>query len=215
MQPGLGSNGCSPLTPLAPKCAAPIPIQPLPSRAPKSHNHCAEELGRVDGFDEDEPKSQGDEGAVALGRLLTPERHTFEALELANGLLNASASAVERFREERGRAFGVRLVGNSRGDAALPSDGTIGLGVIAFVGQSHPRCDVRSEIEQGREPRTVAGLATRQTEGEWSPFEVALEVDFRREAASRAAERLARLPPFAPAAETWARTIVESNIWTR
>ena len=172
-------------------------------------------LGRVDGFDEDEPKSQGDEGAVALGRLLTPERHTFEALELANGLLNASASAVERFREERGRAFGVRLVGNSRGDAALPSDGTIGLGVIAFVGQSHPRCDVRSEIEQGREPRTVAGLATRQTEGEWSPFEVALEVDFRREAASRAAERLARLPPFAPAAETWARMTVESNIWTR
>src|SRR5215208_4864199 len=131
------------------------------TRLCRSTTTCA--LGRVDGFDEDEPKSQGDEGAVALGRLLTPERHTFEALELANGLLNASASAVERFREERGRAFGVRLVRNSRGDAALPSDGTIGLGVIAFVGQSHPRCDVRSEIEQGREPRTVAGLATRQT----------------------------------------------------
>src|SRR5215210_5066069 len=44
MRPGLGSNGCSPPKPLAPKWAVPIPIQPLPSRAPKSHNHCAEEL---------------------------------------------------------------------------------------------------------------------------------------------------------------------------
>jgi hypothetical protein len=48
-------------------------------------------------LDADEPESQGDEGAVALGRLLTAERHTFVALELANGLLNASAPAVERF----------------------------------------------------------------------------------------------------------------------
>jgi hypothetical protein len=141
-------------------------------------------LGRVDGFDEDEPKSQGDDRAVALGRLLTPERYAFEALELANGLLNASAPAVERFREERGRALGVRLVGNSRGDAALPSDGTIGFGVIAFVGQSRPRCHVRSEIEQGSELRTVAGLATRQAEGEWFALEVALEVDLGRKAAS-------------------------------
>jgi hypothetical protein len=35
------------------------------------------------------------------------------------------------------------------------------------------------------------------------------------EAAARAAERLALLPPFAPAAETWARAVVLSNSWTR
>jgi hypothetical protein len=35
------------------------------------------------------------------------------------------------------------------------------------------------------------------------------------EAPARAAERLVVLPPFAPAAETWARTTVESNIWTK
>ena len=40
-------------------------------------------------------------------------------------------------------------------------------------------------------------------------------MDFRRETAARAAERLTVLPPFAPAAETWARTMVESNIWIR
>ena len=40
-------------------------------------------------------------------------------------------------------------------------------------------------------------------------------MDLGREAAARAAERLIVLPPLAPAAETWARTTVESNIWTR
>jgi hypothetical protein len=40
-------------------------------------------------------------------------------------------------------------------------------------------------------------------------------VDLGREAAARAAQRLTVLPPLAPAAETWARTTVESNIWTK
>jgi hypothetical protein len=44
---------------------------------------------------------------------------------------------------------------------------------------------------------------------------VRLEVDLGREAATRSAERLGLLPPFAPAADTCARTIVESNICTR
>jgi hypothetical protein len=44
------------------------------------------------------------------------------------------------------------------------------------------------------------------------PIQVNLEVDLGRETAARAAEGLAILPPFAPAAETWARTTVESNI---
>jgi hypothetical protein len=52
-------------------------------------------------------------------------------------------------------------------------------------------------------------------EGDRLAVEVALEVYFGGEAAARAAEGVAFLPPFAPAAETWARTTVESNIWTR
>jgi hypothetical protein len=40
-------------------------------------------------------------------------------------------------------------------------------------------------------------------------------VDFRRNASARTPERLILLPSFAPAAETWARTTVESNICTR
>jgi hypothetical protein len=42
-----------------------------------------------------------------------------------------------------------------------------------------------------------------------------LEVDLGREAAARAPEGLTVLPPLAPAAETSARTTVESNICPR
>jgi hypothetical protein len=52
-------------------------------------------------------------------------------------------------------------------------------------------------------------------EGQRLSIEVNLEVDLGREAPARAAQRLIVLPPLAPAAETWARTTVESNIWTR
>jgi hypothetical protein len=40
-------------------------------------------------------------------------------------------------------------------------------------------------------------------------------VDFGRETAARAAERLSLLPPFAPAAETCARATVLSKHWTK
>jgi hypothetical protein len=52
-------------------------------------------------------------------------------------------------------------------------------------------------------------------EVERQALEVALQVDLGAEAAPRAAERLALLPPFAPAAETCARMTVLSNICTR
>jgi hypothetical protein len=52
-------------------------------------------------------------------------------------------------------------------------------------------------------------------EGERQTIEIDLEVDLGRESAARAPERLTVLPPVAPAAETWARTTVESNICTR
>jgi hypothetical protein len=51
--------------------------------------------------------------------------------------------------------------------------------------------------------------------GNWQAAEIGLQVNLGGEAATRAAERLIMLPPFAPAAETWARTTVESNICTR
>jgi hypothetical protein len=62
--------------------------------------------------------------------------------------------------------------------------------------------------------RRIGGFATGEVEGNGIAVEVCFQMDFRREPASRAAQRLALLPPFAPAAETWARTTVLSNICT-
>lgn len=61
----------------------------------------------------------------------------------------------------------------------------------------------------------VASLTGGQIEGDGVACEVGLEMDLGREAAPRAAERLTDLPPLAPAAETWARAVVESNICAR
>ena len=51
-------------------------------------------------------------------------------------------------------------------------------------------------------------------ECDWQTVEVGLQMDLARKSASRPTERLILLPPFAPAAETWARTTVLSNICT-
>jgi sugar lactone lactonase YvrE len=62
------------------------------------------------------------------------------------------------------------------------------------------------------DPEGGEGFAAGQVEGDDIPGGVRFCVDFRGEAAARAPERLAFLPPFAPAADTCARTTVESNI---
>jgi hypothetical protein len=77
------------------------------------------------------------------------------------------------------------------------------------------RLNVRSDIEQDVEMRRVGGLAAGQVEGDDVTGGVRFRVNFRGEAATRAPERLPFLPPFAPAADTCARMIVESNIWMR
>ena len=86
---------------------------------------------------------------------------------------------------------------------------------IALVADLRARVDIGTQPEQGRQMRRVGFLAAGQLGGDWMPVKVGLDVDLGREPAARAAERLTRLPPFAPAAETWARTMVESNIAIR
>src|ERR1700757_2984729 len=89
------------------------------------------------------------------------------------------------------------------------------MAVISPVRQPNARADVWANVERRLELRAIAGLATGQVEIERVAVEISLKVDFGRETAARAAERLAMLPPFAPAAETWARAVVLSNSWTR
>jgi hypothetical protein len=63
-----------------------------------SSKHLA--LGRVHGFDRDEAECQGYEGSVVLRGLLASKCDAFEALEFADGLLDACPRLVEYFRKE-------------------------------------------------------------------------------------------------------------------
>ena len=172
-------------------------------------------LGGVDGFGEDEHEAESDEGSVVPGGFLATESNALEALELSDALLDAGASAVERFRKESGSVLGIRLGGNDGADAAGSGGLAVGLAVVALVADNGARRDVRPEVEQDREVPAVARLPGGQVEGDRQAAEVGLEVDLGREAAARAAESLAVLPPFAPAADTCARAVVESSICTR
>lgn len=136
-------------------------------------------------------------------------------LSFPKGLLDARPGPVEGFWKEDGSLLGVGFAGNDRSDAADAGGGAIALAVVAFVGDGGAGPHVGPEIQQRFELWAVTGLSTSQDEGEGQAGKVGLEVDLRRETAPRAAERLILLPPFAPAAETWARTTVESNICTK
>lgn len=104
---------------------------------------------------------------------------------------------------------------NDGNDAAILRRPAVGLAGVALVADRRARLDVGTEPEQDGKVRPVPLLAAGQVECDGMAVEVRLQVDFGGEAAARAAERLTVLPPFAPAADTWARTTVESNIWTR
>src|SRR5213083_3800598 len=90
-------------------------------------------LGRVDGFGEDEHEAESDEGSVVPGGFLATESNALEALELSDALLDAGASAVERFRKESGPVLGVRLRWNDGADAAGSGGLAVGLAVVALV----------------------------------------------------------------------------------
>ena len=93
-------------------------------------------------------------------------------------------------------------MGDDGSDAARSRGVPVGLAGVAFVADDGAGLNVGSDIEQGFEVTPVEGFAAGQVEGDDIPGGVRLCVDFRGEAAARAPERLAFLPPFAPAADT-------------
>jgi hypothetical protein len=169
----------------------------------------------VDGFYQDEGAGERDEGGEILSGLLAAQGDAFETLELAIALLDAGSPLVEDLGKEGGLGFGVVPVRNDGTDAAAARRLSVGPGIVAFVAENSAGRDVGADIEQDLEVAAIAGLAAGQMKGQRQAVEIGLQVDFGGKPAARAAEGLAVLPPFAPAAETWARTIVESTIWTR
>ena len=62
-------------------------------------------LGRVDGFDQDEPASETDDSFIADVGLLAPHSDAFEPLQLADRLFNARPQFVETRGKEAASLF--------------------------------------------------------------------------------------------------------------
>ena len=146
----------------------------------------------MDELDQDEADCESDEGhEVGLG-LFASQGDAFEPLELADGLLDTGASAIEGAREVLGRVGSVGLgreLGGSENDAvhrfpdqrdspAGAGGGAVGAAVVALVGDHGARHGVWTEVQEGLEHRRVGFLAAGDLEGDRVAVETSLQVDF-------------------------------------
>lgn len=159
-------------------------------------------LGRVDELYQAKASGETDDRSEVSLRLFASEGDPFESLQPTEALFDASASLVEGLCEEGRPILFVGLVRDHGSNAPLPRSLAVRLAGIAFVAHDSARLYIRSDIEQGFEVARIRGLAAGQVEADERARSVGFRVDFRRETAARAPERLPLLPPFAPAAET-------------
>src|SRR6185437_13544928 len=131
-------------------------------------------------------------------------------LEAIDEALNAVSQGVERAVDRvlhTAVLFGWDF-GGSTPRADIVADR---VAVVAAIGEQHVRVDVMlgHQIEIGG---AVVGLPGRQKETDRKTLSVGPKVDLGREAAARTAKSLVLSPPFAPAAQWCARTMVLSII---
>lgn len=86
-----------------------------------------------------------------------------------------------------------------------------GIGVVALVCQQGLGRAFR-QVDQLGVGRAIGGLAMRQMEGDGSSSGIGQTMKFTGEPAPRAAKSSSTSPPFPPAAETWARSVVLSML---
>ena len=129
---------------------------------------------------------------------------------MAEHSLDAVALAVEAFAvPDRCGAVGFRR--NYGFDPALLQVGSDRVRVVSFIGEKCVRC-LLWQLDQ-----RVVGFAVRcfagcEMEGEGPASGIADTMYFTGEPAPRAAKSSLMGPPFPPAAETWARTVVLSML---
>jgi len=99
---------------------------PAPSAFSYTFDHIAdvmvrftEELGHVDGFYQDEAEGEGDDAGETLGCFLAAKGDAFEALQLAEGLLDARTFLIQELGEERWPVLGVGAGRNDGADRTL------------------------------------------------------------------------------------------------
>lgn len=167
-------------------------------------------LGDVDKF---EPVPGGGEvyhAEEAVGQLIIARGDGAVDLEVAEHALDAVALLVERPVMLNLHAA-VRPARDNGRDIPLRKVGADRIGVVALVGKQGIG-GAFGQDDQGIVRLAVCRFAARQVEGERSPEGIGEAVKLTGEPAPRAAKSASMSPPFPPAAETWARTVVLSML---
>lgn len=131
-------------------------------------------------------------------------------LEMAEHTLDAVALPVET-PVPADRRLAVGSGRDDGSDAALLEVGANGVAVVALVGEQGIG-DAFGQVDQRGVGRAVRRFAGREVEGKRTAAGISDTVNFTGEPAPRAAKSLFASPPFAPAADTWPRTVVESML---
>jgi hypothetical protein len=168
------------------------------------------DLGGVDKFDP--VTSWGDEqhAEEALGELIVSRGDSTVDLEVAEDTFDAIALAIEAFAIAD--CFGAGWFWRDHcPDPTLLQVLSDRIGVIGFVGEKRLGWLLR-QIDQRVIGLTVCRFTGREVEGDRPTSGITEAMNFTGEPAPRAAKSSLISPPFPPAAETWARTVVLSML---
>jgi len=129
---------------------------------------------------------------------------------MAEDALDPVALAVEAFVVPD-RLFPVRFGRNDNFDAPPFQIGSDCIGIVSLVGQQCARL-LLWQIDQIFVRLAVCRFARREVESDRPASGITETMNFTGEPTPRAAKSSSMNPPFPPAAETWARTEVESML---
>lgn len=129
---------------------------------------------------------------------------------MAQHTLDAIALTIKSLAvADRLCAVGFRR--NDRFDPALLQVIADRVGVVSLIGKKSLRRLIR-QIDQRVVGFAVCGFAGREMEGDGAASGITETMNLTGEPAPRAAKSSLMNPPFPPAAETWARTVVLSML---
>ena len=131
-------------------------------------------------------------------------------LEVAEDTLDAVALPVKSF-VIADRNFAVRLRWDHGFDATFLEIGPDSVGVVSFIGKQRFGLAFR-QIDQIVIGFAVRRFTRREVERDGAASSITETMNFTGEPAPRAAKSSSMNPSFPPAAETWARTEVESML---
>jgi hypothetical protein len=146
----------------------------------------------------------------AVGEFVVSSGDGTVDFEMTDHALDAVALAIEALVPSDCRlAVGARW--DDGPDSASLEVGSDGIAVIALVSE-HGLGRMLRQVDQRFVGRAVRRFAACEVEGERSAAGISETMNLTGEPAPRAAKSLFASPPFAPAAETWPRTVVESML---